>query len=87
MSASREFELTIHAEERMRRRKISDEWVLQTLLNPDHVEFDPDDQTLEHRMAKIPTMDNRVLRVICRPAMQPILVITVHFDRSMKGKL
>ncbi|EAZ93103.1 DUF4258 domain-containing protein [Crocosphaera chwakensis] len=35
----------------------------------------------------IPEFGNRVLRVVYKPTENPIKVITVHFDRSMKGKL
>jgi hypothetical protein len=29
----------------------------------------------------------RVLRVVCDPRTMPLRIVTVHFDRSMKGKL
>jgi hypothetical protein len=29
----------------------------------------------------------RVLRVVCDPRQNPLKIVTLHFDRSMKGKL
>lgn len=81
------YELSCHAEERLRERKIPLAWLEQALTMPDLTEPDPDDPDLEHRLAIIVECGYRVLRVVCHPEADPLKVITVHFDRSMKGRL
>lgn len=44
------------------------------------------DATLEHRLATVPELANRVLRVIVSKD-EPKRVITAHLDRKLKGKL
>jgi Arc/MetJ-type ribon-helix-helix transcriptional regulator len=44
------------------------------------------DATLEHRLAAVPELANRALRVIVSKD-EPKRVITAHLDRKMKGKL
>jgi len=57
------------------------------IANPQRTEFDGDDPALEHRLAVIPEKDYRVLRVVCDPPTTPLKIVTLHFDRAMKGKL
>ena len=45
---------------------------------------DPD---LAHALRIIPEFGYRVLRVIYNHTRQPVHVVTVYFDRTMKGKL
>ena len=54
--------------------------------NPALVEADTEDAGLEHRLAPIPELAGRVLRVIVS-SVEPRRVITAHLDRKMKGKL
>ena len=44
------------------------------------------DAELEHRLAAVPELANRVLRVIVSKD-EPRRVITAHLDRKLKGKL
>jgi len=82
------YELTKHAQSRLdERNDISLEWVERTLLNPQRVESDERDPKLIHALASIPEYDNRVLRVVYNPTENPWKIVTVHFDRRMKGKL
>lgn len=46
-----------------------------------------EDTTLEHALAVIPEHGDRVLRVIYNATKNPPHVVTVYFDRTMKGKL
>ena len=48
---------------------------------------DPTDATLERRYRKIPEHENRVLRVVVNTTVAPERVVSVYFDRTMKGKL
>ncbi len=45
------------------------------------------DDSLEHRLGKIVEYGNRVLRVVYNKDTEPIKLITVYFDRKMKGKI
>jgi len=42
---------------------------------------------LESRFAKIPEHGDRVLRVVLNNTVVPARVVSVYFDRTMKGKL
>ncbi|HOX58511.1 MAG TPA: DUF4258 domain-containing protein [Candidatus Paceibacterota bacterium] len=81
------YELSEHALMRMRERKIESAWLEQALTRPERTEPDADDPGMQHRLAAIAEQGYRVLRVVCDPRAHPLKVITVHFDRSMKGKL
>jgi len=48
---------------------------------------DPTDATLERRYRKISEHGNRVLRVVVNTTVVPERVVSVYFDRTMKGKL
>lgn len=71
----------------MAERKIAVVWLEQVIVNPQRTEPDPDDPGLEHRLATIAERGDRVLRVMCDPRQNPLKIVTLHFDRSMKGKL
>jgi hypothetical protein len=79
--------LSQHAQTRLAERKIEAAWLEQAITNPQRTEPDPDDPGLEHRLATIAERDYRVLRVVCDPRQTPLKIVTLHFDRSMKGKL
>jgi hypothetical protein len=81
------YQLSQHAAARMRERKIETAWLEQAITSPQHTEPDPDDTGMEHRLAAIAERDYRVLRVVCDPRQTPLKIVTLHFDRSMKGKL
>ncbi len=68
-------------------REIPLEWLERTLNDPVLCLPDPDDSTLERRYRSIPEFDGRVLRVAVNSAVEPVRVVSVFFDRSMKGKL
>ena len=81
------YELSDHARLRMRERNIEPEWLERAIAKPDRSEPDEDDPAIEHRLAAIAEQDYRVLRVVCDPRVAPLKIVTIHFDRSMKGKL
>jgi len=56
------------------------------VASPARIELDATDPTLEHGLAVVPELANRVLRVIVSKA-EPKRVITAHLDRKMKGQL
>ena len=81
------YELSEHARVRMRERKIETAWLERAFTTPERTEPDPDDPAMEHRLAAIPEKGYRVLRVVCDPRTTPLKIVTMHFDRSLKGKL
>jgi hypothetical protein len=80
-----EIHFTDHALQRMAKRAIEPEWVEQVIQNPDLRLDDDNDPELEHRLAKVPELANRVLRVIVSKS-EPRRVVTLYPDRNMKGK-
>ena len=81
------FKLTHHAENALAKRKIELEWLERVLAFPQRIEPDATDPMLEHRLAVISECENWVLRVIINPHTNPIRVITLFFDRKIRGKL
>ena len=70
----------------MTKRRLQREWIERAIESPSRIEPDEYDPSLEHRLAAIPELAGRVLRVIISND-EPKRVITVHLDRNMKGKL
>ena len=81
------FELTKHAQKALDEREIPVEWLERTLSAPELVLHDPDDATVERRFRRIPEFGGRVLRVAVNTTVEPNRVVSVFFDRNMKGKL
>lgn len=77
---------TEHALQRMAKRTIKPEWVERVIRDPAFWHDDDNDPNLEHRLAQVPELANRVLRVIVSKS-EPKRVITLYPDRNMKGKL
>jgi len=82
-----DYELTKHAQEALEEREIPVEWLERTLAAPELVLTDPEDATVERRFRRIPECGGRVLRVAVNTAVEPNRVVSVFFDRRMKGKL
>ncbi len=76
-----EYKLTTHARDMIKERQISENWVEDAMSNPDHTEEKEDGTT--HYIKKIVEYGNRYLRVIVNP--KGFLVVTVFFDRRLKG--
>jgi hypothetical protein len=70
----------------MAKRRLREEWIECVVGNPSRIESDEVDSTLEHRLAAVPELANRVLRVIVSKD-EPKRVITTHLDSKMKNKL
>ena len=81
------YELTQHARDVLQEREISLEWLDKALANPELSERDATDSELENRFAKIAEFGNRVLRVVVNTRVVPERVVSVYFDRRMKGRL
>ncbi len=81
------FELTKHAKQALAEREIALEWVERAFSQPELRLPDLDDAEVERRYRKIPEFGGRVLRVAVNIAVEPNRVVSVFFDRKMKGKL
>ncbi len=82
-----EYTLSKHAQDAIREREIRLEWVSEAMAHPTMTEDDPDDPELRHILRPIADFGYRVLRVIFNQTKNPPHVVTVYFDRTMKGKL
>lgn len=81
------YELTKHARKVLEEREIPVEWLERALFEPELTVPDPDDALLERCFRRIPEADNRVLRVVVNKTVDPHRVVSVFFDRNMKGRL
>jgi uncharacterized DUF497 family protein len=81
------FFLTQHAQEMLAKRGIEAAWLERAVVAPALVLPDPVDATLEQRFVKIPEHGDRVLKVVVNKITSPERVVSVYFDRRMKGVL
>ena len=86
-SESAKLEFTKHALHAMTERAIPMEWVEWVVAEPALREPDPTDPEVERFFRPIPEQDNRMLRVAINTRVAPWRVVSVFFDRNMKGKL
>ena len=82
-----DFTLSRHATDAIRERNIRIEWITETMNTPIATEPDPSDDTLMHALRPIAEFDSRVLRVIYNRLRTPPHIVTVYFDRAMKGSI
>lgn len=80
-------EFTQHASRALTEREIAIEWVERTVETPEMSVVDPHDPAVERRFRRIPEFGDRVLRVAVNTTVEPLRVVSVFFDRRMKGKL
>ncbi|MBI5650071.1 MAG: DUF4258 domain-containing protein [Chloroflexi bacterium] len=76
---------TDHAKGVLTERNILADWVWQTLAAPSQRQIGNDGNI--HYLKPIENYDNRVLRVVVNERVRPNRIITVFFDRRMRGKL
>ena len=81
------YTISKHAQLVMEVRNIKNEWLNQVFLNPEHKEQDTFDPTVTRLFGKVVENGNRVLRVSVNFNKQPPMIVSVHFDRAMKGKI
>ena len=86
-SESEKRECTKHAVHAMAERMIPMEWVELVVAEPTLRMPDPNDPEVERFFRSIPERDNRILRVAVNTRVAPWRVVSVFFDRNMKGKL
>ena len=71
----------------MAERDIAVEWIQRPLDAPELIVPDPEDIAIERCFRRIPEFGGRVLRVAVNRTVEPQRVVSVFFDRKMKGKL
>ena len=81
------YTLTEHAKKVLTEREIPLGWLERALNKLVLREPDPDDAALQRRYRPIPVFEGRVLRVVVNATVEPVRVVSVFFDRSMRGKL
>ncbi|MFH1086669.1 MAG: DUF4258 domain-containing protein [Chloroflexota bacterium] len=79
------YTLTEHARSAMQKRGIRLAWLERALAEPGWREPDAVDCQLEHRLAIISEFGDRVLRVIVNTEADPERVVTMYFDRRLRG--
>jgi hypothetical protein len=82
-----DYTLTEHARKVLTERQIPLEWLERVLHQPDLREPDPNDASLERRYRPITEFDGRVLRVVVNTSVEPERVVSIFFDRRMRGRL
>ena len=78
---------TRHAHRVIAERSILLKWVELSVSKPALRAPDPIDPKVERFFRSIPERDNQVLRVAVNTSVVPWRVVSVFFDRSMRGKL
>ncbi len=76
-----------HARVAMARRAVPVEWVERTVTNPGLRVRDPDGPELERFFRNIPEFGGRVLRAVVNTTLARWRVVSVYFDRGMRGAL
>lgn len=82
MQKSMDFKLSKHTQDMLKERDISDEWVWQTINNPDWENVGADKNV--HYFKSIAEREARVLHVVVNPHVSPKKVVTVFFDRKAR---
>ena len=80
-------DFTRHAVHVMEERMIPKGWVQKVVTDPALRIADPSDAEVERFFRPIPEHGNRVLRVAVNTRVAPWRVVSVFFDRSMRGEL
>lgn len=80
-------EYTRHALHVMAERVIPPEWVELAVADPSMRSHDPDDPEVERFFRPIPEQSDRVLRVAVNTRAVPWRVVSVFFDRGMRGRI
>lgn len=78
---------TEHALNVIHERNITEKYILKTIEQPDRTDPDRTDTELTHYLKVITENDDRVLRVVVNISVGPVRIITVYYDRNMRGKI
>jgi len=78
---------TLHATRQMAEREIRRQWVTLVIESPERREADRRDPTIELFYGRIHPAESRVLLVAVNTQADPWRVVSVFFDRRMRGRL
>lgn len=78
-----EYVFTSHAKDMLKEREIMEQWVLQTIRNPDKKMLGNDGNT--HYFRLLPERKNHVLHVVINETLEPNRIVTL-FLTGEKGK-
>jgi len=76
------FKLSSHTQDMLKERKIREEWIWQTISNPDLENVGNDNNI--HYFKSIMEHGGRFLHVVVNPYVSPKKVVTVFFDRKAR---
>ncbi len=79
-----DFELSSHAKDMLRERKIAEEWVWRVVEAPVSKKKGKDGNM--HYTKPIKERDGRILHVVINPDLVPQRIVTVFFDRRLKNR-
>jgi len=79
------YELSAHAAAVIAERRIEIAWIDRVLENPDRTEPKKFNPELTSALGRIAERDGRMLRVVYNGNVDPPRVVTVYFDRGLKG--
>jgi len=79
------YQLTSHAAAAALKRKIDQAWIQRALAEPEWTEHDPAKPGVMHAFLRIAERNDRVLRVVYNATVHPVRVVTVYFDRRLRG--
>ena len=82
-----DYTLSQHAADVMQERDIKQDWLEAALAAPALRQPHESDPSLSYALLPIEEKDGRVLRVVYNHSIEPWKVVTVYFDRTMKGRL
>ncbi|MCY3567377.1 MAG: DUF4258 domain-containing protein [Chloroflexi bacterium] len=82
-----DFILTHHAARQMADRKIRRQWISSVIEVPERREPDRKDPTIELFYGRISSAESKVLLVVVNTAADPWRIVSVFFDRRMRGRL
>jgi hypothetical protein len=74
-----EYSFTAHARDMLKERNIPEQWVLQTLNDPNKKETGKDGN--RHYFRLLPERENRVLHVVVNETVEPHRIVTLFLDR------
>jgi hypothetical protein len=77
------YQLSEHAEDMLRERNISEEWIQFTLNYPEQQEI-KEDGTM-HYISSVEEYKGKYLRVVVNPNSNPMRIVTAFFDRRVRG--
>jgi len=74
-----EYFFTAHAKDMLKEREILEEWVLQTIRNPDKRKLGSDGNT--HYFRLLPERENHILHIVVNESVEPNRIVTLFLDR------